>query len=270
MQHPADIAVMCDKAACQERLKRAGVRVPETLGVVKNFDELTERMDEAGKDRIFLKLCHGSSASGAVALERSAGKMQAFTTAKMSGRGRHGVVLHNSRTVIRHHDEREIGKLVDAVCRHRAAAEVWIPKAGWGGRRFDVRVVVVGGRASHVVARLAKGPFTTLQLGAERASAEELAAFLGAAAYGAILEEAERAMACFPRSLHGGVDVLLDAQKGQAYVIEVNAFGDLLPSVLHQGKSTYEREVEVMMQRSKLGECVQEGHRQTPDQAPND
>ncbi|WP_395749172.1 STM4014 family protein [Prosthecobacter sp.] len=243
MQHPADITVMNDKAACHARLYAAGVRVPPALGVPRDFDDLLARMDAAGKNRVFLKLCHGSSASGTVALERSAGRMQAFSTAKMSPGGPHGTLLHNWRAITRYENLRDIRRLVDAVCRHHSHAEVWVPKSGWQGRRFDVRIVVIAGRARHVVARLSEGPFTNLQFGARRASAEDLRAHLGAAAFTAMCAQAEHAMACFPRSLYGGVDVLIDAHKHLPHVLEVNAFGDLLPGVLHEGRDTYDWEV---------------------------
>lgn len=243
MQYPDDILVMSDKAACHAQLQAAGVRVPRSLGVPRSFDDLMSRMDAAGKNRVFLKLCHGSSASGTVALERSASRMQAFSTAKMSDGGPCGTLLHNWRAITRYDNQRDIRRLVDAVCRHRAHAELWIPKSGWKGRRFDVRIVVIGGQARHVVARLSEGPFTNLQFGARRATAEELRAHLGEKVFAAMGEQAERAMACFPRSLYGGVDVLIDARKQLAHVLEVNAFGDLLPNVRHEGRDTYDWEV---------------------------
>jgi glutathione synthase/RimK-type ligase-like ATP-grasp enzyme len=244
MQHPEDIVVMNDKSACQARLQAAGVRVPRVLGIVRGFDDLMSRMDTERMNRVFLKLCHGSSASGTVALERSTGRMQAFSTAKMSDGGPCGTMLHNWREITRYDDLRDIRRLVDAVCRHRAHAEAWVPKAGWRGRRFDVRVVVIGGKARHIVARLAGGPFTNLQFGARRASAEELQAHLGQKAFDAMCEQAELAMARFPRSLYGGVDVCIDARKGLPHVLEVNAFGDLLPNVRCEDRDTYAWEVD--------------------------
>lgn len=251
MQHPHDIAVMCDKAACQEHLMRSGVRVPPPLGLISNFDDLMSHMDSAGRNRVFLKLCHGSSASGTVALERQSGRMQAFSTAKMR-EGSDGVSLYNWREITRYDDLRDIRRLVDAVCRHRAHAEAWLPKAGWRGRRYDVRVVVIGGRARQVVARLAEGPFTNLQFGARRASADELRAHIGREAFEAMCGEAERAMACFPKSLYGGVDVLLDAHRNRPHVLEVNAFGDLLPGVRHEGRDTYGWEVALAVAVSQV------------------
>lgn len=244
MQHPEDIMVMNDKAACQERLRDAGVCVPRTLGVPADFEDLMTRMDSARMNRVFLKLCHGSSASGTVALERSTGRMQAFSTARMSDGGPGGTILRNWREIIRYDDTRDIRRLVDAVCRHRALAEQWVPKAGWRGRRYDVRVVVIGGKARHIVTRLADGPFTNLQFGARRASAEDLRAHLGPQVFDALCGQAERALACFPRSLYGGVDVCVDARKRRPHVLEVNAFGDLLPGVRCEGRDAYAWEVD--------------------------
>lgn len=250
MHHPEDIVVMCDKDACQSRLAAAGISISPALGIIMGFDDLITRMDAAGRNRVFIKLCHGSSASGTVALERSVGRMQAFSTAKLS-EGSSGTVLHNWRAISRYTDLRDIRRLVDAVCRHRACAEVWLPKAGWKGRRLDVRIVVIAGQARHVVARMAEGPFTNLQFGALRATGEELRDHIGLNAYAAMCQEAERAMACFPRSLYGGVDVLLDAHHQRPHILEVNAFGDLLPTARHEGRSTYDWEIAAMT------ECAQ-------------
>lgn len=245
IQHPAEIAVMFDKAACGERFHAAGCRTPRPLGVVQGFDDLMAHMEREKVRRVFVKLCHGSSASGAVALEMSGTRLQAFSTARLSRV--HGVVqLHNDRQVQRYTSREDIGLLVDAVCRERAWAEAWMPKAGWQGKRFDVRVIVIRGRARHVVARLADGPFTNLQLGARRAGAEALRQHVGDAAFTSMCDEAERAMGCFPRSLHGGVDILLESPGHRACVLEVNAFGDLLPGCLHEGRDVYTWELEVM------------------------
>jgi hypothetical protein len=43
-----------------------------------------------------------------------------------------------------------------------------MPKAGIDGRTFDLRVLVIAGRARHAVARLSRGPMTNLHLLNER------------------------------------------------------------------------------------------------------
>ena len=59
-----------------------------------------------------------------------------------------------------------------------------------------------------------------------------------------MLATCERALAtCFPRSLYAGFDVLVEPDFRTVRIIEINAFGDLLPRVLHEGRDTYESEV---------------------------
>jgi len=189
-----------------------------------------------------LKSCHGSSAAGGVALEMSRAGIQAFSTVSISGPAGKPL-LHNSRPVIRYQDTGKIRTLVDQVCRLRAIAQAWIPKAGWKGYRMDLRILAIAGMAAHVVPRLSKGPFSTLQLGAKRGDASELRAATGEANWARAMSAAESAAAAFPDSLHAGVDVAVTPGWRKAAVLEVNAFGDLLPGAVHEGKDTYECEL---------------------------
>jgi len=243
-----DILTMFDKARCSARLSTAGCSVPKMLGLPSSFDELMSLMDAHKRQRIFLKLCHGSSASGALALERSGASMQGFSTTRMVG-SPEGVKLYNDRKVIRYDSLPDLRQLVDALGAQRAMAEAWIPKAGLQQHRFDVRVVVINGMARHVVARLSRTPFTNLQLGSTRLDAETLRQHLGNTAYDKILHAAEDAMRAFPKSLFAGVDVTLDSSLRRACVLEVNAFGDLLPGLLHEGRDTYSWEVAEMLRQ---------------------
>jgi hypothetical protein len=61
----------------------------------------------------------------------------------------------------------------------------------------------------------------------------------------------EEAMAkCFPDCLYAGFDVLIEPDFRTAWILEVNAFGDLLPRTLHEGRDTYEWEIEAALQRA--------------------
>ena len=72
---------MFDKRRCHARLAEAGVPVPPALPAVRGYDELRARMAEAGRDRVFVKPAHGSSASGVVALQTAPGRIKAVTSA---------------------------------------------------------------------------------------------------------------------------------------------------------------------------------------------
>ena len=234
---------MFDKSACHRELEKAGVAVPPVLGIPSNFDELWEWMMKSGRKRIFLKPCHGSSASGIVALETNRTDIQAFSTLQLM-EAVDGIRFYNQRRIQVWRGAAEVRRLVDAVCGDRCLAQVWIPKAGFSGRTFDLRVVVIGGRARHVMMRLGRGPMTNSQLLGGKGDVELLRRRMGKDAWLGMLRTCEQAMArCFPRSLYAGFDVLIEPDFRSAQILEVNAFGDLLPRILHEARNTYEWEV---------------------------
>jgi glutathione synthase/RimK-type ligase-like ATP-grasp enzyme len=246
-----DVQVMFDKSACHGRLADAGVAVPPALGTVSGFDELTAGMRERGWRRVFVKLAHGSSASGVVAYQTTsrgpAGSglqsHHAVTTVEMIRAGGE-LRLYNSRRLRTYTDVREIAALVDALARHRAHVEQWLPKAGIDGRVFDLRVVVIDGRAKHTVARLSRTPITNLHLLNDRADTSPIRRRMGGEAWHEAMATCERVMGeCFPGSLHGGIDLLVSTDFRRHAVLEVNAFGDLLQGVTLDGVDTYTAEI---------------------------
>lgn len=223
---PEDVLCFFDKAACQRALESGGFPVPPALGLPRDFDELWELMRAAGRRRIFLKPCHSSSASGVVALESAGSRIQAFSTVEMVETG-DSLRLYNQRRIRTHRDAKEVRRLVDAVCRERCLAQVWVPKAGLHGRAFDVRVMVIGGRARQMMVRLGRGPITNSQLLGGRGDTDALRAHMGDEAWSRMLATCERALAtCFPRSLYAGFDVLVEPDFRTVRIIEINAFGE--------------------------------------------
>jgi hypothetical protein len=246
MNHPDEIAIMFDKRRCHALLAEHGLAVPRGLAPVRSHEELLALMREARMSRVFVKLAHGSSASGVVAYQVSGDRHQAMTTVETvqsAGQAR----LFNNRRVRVYRDRRAIAALIDALCRHRVHVEHWIPKAGFDGRTFDLRVVVIGGAARHVVVRLSRHAMTNLHLSGGRTRGrlplEALDGRLAPAAWAAARETCERAMALFPRSLYAGIDLLIAADYRRHAIAEVNAFGDLLFNVWHEGKDTYAAEI---------------------------
>ncbi len=152
MSAPADVARMFDKPQCQADLANADLPTPRSLGIVRSYEELTDRMQQAGLCRVFVKLAHGSSASGVVAYEMRSPRHQATTTVEMIRTGG-APALFNSRRIRVYREQREIALLIDALCRHRAHAEQWLPKAGMDGRAFDLRILVIAGQSRHSVMR---------------------------------------------------------------------------------------------------------------------
>jgi len=245
MNAPDEIAAMFDKPLCHQALSQGGLPVPPALGPVRSYSELTARMAASGCRRVFVKPAHGSSASGVVAYQTDGHRHQAVTTvetAAVDGRPH----LYNSRRLTTYRDASEIARLVDALARGRVHVERWLPKAGLADRTFDLRVVVIGGRARHAVARSSRSPITNLHLLNKRGDVGAVRDRMGEAAWADAMAACERAMRLFPRSHYAGLDLLIAPDFRRHAVLEVNAFGDLLPRALDSGDDTYAAEVKAL------------------------
>ncbi|MFH5806133.1 STM4014 family protein [Alienimonas sp. DA493] len=246
----AGMLCLFDKLACQSRLAAAGVPVPPALSPrpVGGFEELADRMAAADCDRAFVKLAHGSSASGVVALRRGRTGWTAVTSAELvrgplPAGGRSGLRLYNSLKIRRYAALDDVRDLIDELARHRLHAERWLPKASLGGRAFDLRIVSIAGAPRHTVVRTARGPLTNLHLGGRRGDAAAVRRLCGPERWAAVLDTVRRAAAAFPETLTIGFDVLI-APGGRSHaVLEANAFGDLLPGVTDRGEDTYAAQI---------------------------
>ncbi|MFJ6982752.1 MULTISPECIES: STM4014 family protein [unclassified Streptomyces] len=242
-----DLAVLFDKRRCHGVLRAAGVPVPAspTSGPdavpVGGWDDVRALTREHRMPRLFVKLAHGSSASGVLAVETGGGgRVRATTSVERAADGR----LFNSLRVRRYEDEREIAAIVDALAPDGLHLERWLPKASQAGRAADLRVVVVAGRATHAVVRTSRSPLTNLHLGGSRGDLDAARRSVEAAGarWADLLGVCERAAACFPRTLCVGVD-LLPAVGWRGFAVgEVNAFGDLLPRLTGLPGSGAERQ----------------------------
>ena len=250
MQHTDHLLTMFDKPATHARLLAAGVAVPPALPNVTSGEALVRAAREHGWSRVFVKLAHGSSASGAIALEWSGERVQAMTTVRREG-GR----LFNSRRLLRLTSWPEVLGLIDALAPQGLHVERWLPKASAPDsagtmRAMDMRVVVTGGRAEHALLRLGRGPITNLHLGNERGDVTALRTELGER-WQTIQQTCTDALAAFPGALYGGVDLLLTPDFRRQAVLEVNAFGDYHRGVLARGRDTYAAELAALLERGE-------------------
>lgn len=228
---PAEVLAMTDKLACQQQLQSRAVPTAPLLGLVRDYDHLVSLLDQGGLDRVFLKARYGSSASGVIAFRRNRrGQQQATTTAQLHEGGR----LFNVKRMSCYTRHDEVRRVVDLVSAQGAYAEAWLPKPRHGAGHFDLRAVTFGGRVAHRIARLGQRPMTNLHLDSERVDPDHVLAPEDQAALAAT---AELAATVFPRSNVVGFDLVV--RQGKAHVLEANAFGDLLPGWLWQGKDTY-------------------------------
>ncbi|HEX5541172.1 MAG TPA: STM4014 family protein [Micromonospora sp.] len=243
LNDPDDVATFFDKGACHRRLSRGGVPVPPALLVQPgDYGDLRAAMRSAGWSRVFVKPTHGSSASGVLALQVGRGRVQATTSVELTDNG-----LFNSLRVRSYRSESEVATIVDRLAPDGLHVERWFPKVGIGGRTVDLRVLVVAGEPTHVVVRASRSPLTNLHLGNQRGDLAALRAAMEPARYAAALDTCVRAAACFPASLHVGVDLLIGTDFRRHVVAEVNAFGDLLPGLRDAaGRDSYETELHAL------------------------
>jgi hypothetical protein len=235
LDDPGDLAVLFDKRRCHAVLDAAGVPVPAspTSGPdappVRGWDDVRSLMRAHRMPRLFVKLAHGSSASGVLAVETAGTRVRATTSVERTPDG----ALYNSLRVRRYARERDIAAIVDTLAPDGLHLERWLPKASQRGRAADLRVVVVAGRATHAVVRTSRAPMTNLHLGGRRGDLDAVREAVESAGgrWADVLQVCERAAACFPRTLCVGVDLLPATGWRRFTVGEVNAFGDLLPGL---------------------------------------
>jgi hypothetical protein len=232
-----------DKTACRRHLVAAGVPAPRALPAsppIASFETLIAMMEAARLPRVFIKLQHGSAAAGTVALATSRLGMSAVTTVEQVPDA-DGVRLYNTRSLRRHTSPAEIARLIDALAPHGLHVEAWIPKASIDGRIVDLRVVTVAGEPVFRVLRKSRHPITNLHLGGERADAAGLLALMSPRAVAALDDTCRAVARVMPGALQLGIDVAVATGLARHYVLEVNAFGDLLKGVTDpQGLDPYD------------------------------
>ncbi len=244
-----NLRIQFDKRLCHDVCQQAGVPVPQALGSASGWEELMERIQASGLERVFVKLAHGSSASGVVALHVRGDSLAAITSVELVHSDGE-LKLYNSLKVRRYTSLDDVRDLINALAPHGIHVERWYPKAAVGRRVFDIRVVVVHGEPQQMVVRTSRSPLTNLHLGNRRGDLNEVLARMPGSLMAALHETCQRCAAQFADSLQLGLDVLFTPGFRHHYLLEVNAFGDLLPGVLHHGCDTYQSQIDAVLQAS--------------------
>jgi glutathione synthase/RimK-type ligase-like ATP-grasp enzyme len=249
MNTPQAIALMFDKINCQKTIAARGVPIPEIQTGIMDYNTLRTALQATDGKRVFIKPAHASSASGVMAYRMNANREEAITSIEWINQNGQ-IKFYNSLQVRRYTARQKIADMVNFILQENAIVEEWIPKASYNGFIFDVRVVVVDGKAKHVLPRLSTSPLTNLHLGNQRGNARELQDKLGQSKYQQLLTTAEQAVKAIPGAFYAGVDLVIPAGFGIPKVLEVNAFGDLLPNLLHQGEDTYTAELNTLLAKT--------------------
>jgi hypothetical protein len=230
LESAEETATAFDKARCHALLSERGVSVPEAIPGVADYDSLLTAVNKRRWHYAHVKIRHGSSASGVVAMGfQSQDKLWATTSTELH-RVPTGYELYNSLKVRHYRQEREVRELIDRLAADGLHVEQTVRLMYVDGENMDLRLVTVGGKVTHAVGRTSHLPITNLHLGGRR---QEIARFreqVGEERWRSVLDLAERAAACFPDSHCLGIDVLSDHERD--YIGEVNAYGDLLPNLI--------------------------------------
>ena len=243
-QQPCEIEVMFDKLATHRRFANHGELCshrPQTTLLPTEVGEFWENLlpfVQSCGGRVFVKPRYASSASGVCYFRVCNGGQQLIAPIEIN-RDLGQVRLFNSLRVRSYTSPRDIHDIFSVLAPQGLIAEVAVNKARVDGDRFDLRVVVISGRADHVVARQSTSPITNLHLGNTRASLHIVEEAVGADRIQDCRTLALRAAGAFPGALYCGVDILLP-RTGSPLICEVNAFGDFLPDLLAGGRSVYQ------------------------------
>ncbi|MFW3177031.1 hypothetical protein EX530_20890 [Xanthomonas phaseoli] len=238
LNQPAGLLAMTDKFVCQQRLADAGIAVPRLLGMVDGYADLRARLQAHGCSQVFLKPRYGSSGAGVLAYRWCRdGREIASGSAELVMQGGRARVF-NALRQRRYTRSAEIAPLVDAIAAQGAYLEQWIPKPrapGLPGHHYDLRVVALDGVARQRVARASRGALTNLHLGNRRLPAQ---AWQTPEADAVVTATVAQAVGVFADCRMIGFDLI--QRDGRCHVLEANGFGDLLPELRWQGRTTYE------------------------------
>jgi len=203
-------------------------------------------MQQQKMSNVFVKLAHGSGASGVVAYRVSPKGESAITTVE---RVRHQgeTILYNSRKIKIYFHREDIEDIINILCKEGVQVEEWLPKAKLQHRPFDLRVVVISGETQHLVVRLGNSPMTNLHLKSDRGNSEEFLQRVGVVNWQAMRQTCETAARLFPNSLYCGIDLLVYPDFRRHAILEINAFGDLLPGITWNTLDTYTSEVKAIL-----------------------
>lgn len=234
MNHIPDVVTFFDKQHCHQQLNNHGIPLPSALYDVSSYNDLREKMREGDLNNVFIKTRFGSGASGIIALKTNGSKVQSLTTVEQAN-GR----LYNTRNLQRCANEVDVGALIDRLCQWGVQCESWVPKATIKEKQSDCRILLVDGAPDFIVLRKSKTPITNLHLMNERAKIDELIVRAGNDTWQRVLNTCDKIAGIFPKSFQIALDITVHRNLRNHSVLELNAFGDFLQNIKHQGMGTH-------------------------------
>jgi len=232
-----------DKLRCKQILQAAGIAVTSLIEMsdrrVSCLNELKSLMLEKKIYSIFIKSRYGSGASGILAYKINPKNFAEFLyTSSIMKNG----CIYNTKKLRKLTEKSEIELIANALLQKECAIEEWMPKAKNNGKFYDLRVVFQFGAVEHIVVRQSEGCITNLHLNNDALPINELQ--LDKQVLNNIEALCKNALALFPGLNIAGVDILLEKDTLNPYIIEINGQGDLIYNDIFQENRIYKAQIE--------------------------
>ena len=234
---PNAIADLFDKRITSRMYERIGVPVPPRIEGIESLEQLRAAVAERDWESVFVKLSSGSSASCLGIYRPGTSGDEFLTTVEMARDG-----WFNNLNLQRITSPPRIEEVMGYLLEEGVQIERALPKARLAGENFDCRVVVISGEPAFTVVRQSSHPITNLHLGGRRGDLEAFTRAVPTDLYEAAMESCRR-IARAHGCLAVGVDLMYSEGFEGHFVLEGNAFGDLLPNLQRDGLSVYEWEI---------------------------
>lgn len=235
---PGDIATLFDKNLTSACLKQWGIPVPPYFHPDTDLDNTISAIQQQNWPSVFVKLAHGSCASGIVLLNSFSVRLHGITTVV-----RKDGLFYNTFDV-RHVSGGEVRDILEFILGQNATVQQAIPKAQVNGQNFDLRVVVLNKTVIAVIGRVSRHPMTNLHLGGTRGDIQAIRSQIGQRRWLDAMDVCTDAATGFELPCVG-VDIAFDRSTRTPCILEINAFGDFFPRWTNDdGKSIHRLQIE--------------------------
>ena len=236
---PGCIIELFDKRSLLPKYETLGLPVADTItgtavAPITDMESLQSAMRECNCNKVFIKLSSGSSASCLALYQRTENDHDVLMTTLRKINNK----WFNSLKIQRITRPDAIKNVVSFLLQEGSRLERAIPKARLENAFMDCRILLINGEPHFTVIRQNTHPITNLHLGGWRGDNDIFQQNVDADTWQHALASCRhigRLHSCF----HLGIDLLFEPGFKKHRIIEVNAFGDLLPNLFKNGLSVY-------------------------------
>lgn len=236
--NPDDIIRLFDKNRTAEILKQAGLPIPDQIQPPASAADLLEKIKATGWQTAFVKLAHGSCASGIACVQAQRNQPSALSTVKQIGNR-----FYNTYD-LQHLREDNLNTVLQFVIDEQATVQRGINKTLVDGRNTDFRIIVSGNQILAAIGRSSRHQMTNLHLGGSRCEPEAARRAIPKRRWLDGLDVCVEAASLFQLP-YVGIDLAFDQVTAAPCILEINAFGDFFPRWIDfSGKTIHQSQIE--------------------------